>query len=287
MERLSDLYQRLGRNDPSLTMVNLNYCGIGDVGATELAFSLRKNSQVVVLFLDGNEIGSKGAKELAYGIANHPTLEFLYLAHNNLGDVGAAALGAALRTNRRLQVLKLSYCEIGTRGAKALSEGLKANNTLQRLDLEENQLANMGCRCFAEALLRNTGLRVLDLRCNDMSPSIQDYFTTALTAENRALRCLMFWDDECPSRSDGLDKDPELALYLHLNRLGRRDFGSSSVCASAWTRVLARAGKEDPSALWLTLRARPDLLTTAFDEGKCSTSSEESRTLKKPRTGSL
>jgi len=152
MVELSDVVQRLGKNDTRLKEVNLNNKSIGDEGAKALANALRTNSTVTVLNLGDNSIGDEGAKALSNALLTNSTLTELDLSDSSIEDEGAKALADVLLTNSTLTELNLSTNCIGAEGAKALANALLTNSTLTELNLGANCIDEEICQAIKKAL---------------------------------------------------------------------------------------------------------------------------------------
>lgn len=201
------LCERLRRNDPSLTVVNLNHRNIGNDGAKALAAALAYNTRVVVLFLQHNSIGASGMKALAKALlakkmnattasssssisssaAAPPSLSsplaHLYLDDNHLGDEGCHAIATIIQSCASLQVLKLTDNQIGPTGVQILMQALlsstsssssqsssSSSSSLQYLSLQKNNLGKTGMHILTQALAtqKNGGDLVLPLRWLDV-----------------------------------------------------------------------------------------------------------------------
>jgi hypothetical protein len=264
--KMRDLYNRVRRDDPSLTMLNLNHACIGNQGAKELGAALLSNTHLVVLFLDSNGVCGSGCHALAAGMARHPALKFVFLSYNSVGNSGAAAIALALKENRNIQVLNLTHNDITTQGSIALAEGLRCNSSLRKLNMDGNSIGDKGALALAAGLEDNHGLTHLDIRYTGIRdlPCVVSSFCSVLHSNNKTLQELLLAEDNDDSdvaqNSNGIGRD-DLQFYLDLNRLGRHSFGTCDVSPAIWTRVLATASRK-PRLLHAVLVARPDLVVS-------------------------
>lgn len=263
---MRDIYNRVRRDDPSLTMLNLNHAGIGNQGAKELGVALHFNTHLVVLFLDNNGVSGSGCQALAAGIARHPALKFVFLTYNSVGNTGAAAIALALKENCMIQVLSLIHNNITAQGSVALAEGLRCNSSLLKLNLDGNPIGGKGALALAAGLEDNHSLTHLNMHYAGIRelPCVVSSFCSVLQSANKTLQELLLAEDDDDNADDSdsgknsHDRD-DLQFYLDLNRLGRHSFGSCDVSPAIWTRVLATASRK-PRLLHAVLVARPDLL---------------------------
>jgi len=270
-----------------ITIAHLHNRGFGDAGAARLAAALRHNTRLVVLYLDGNQITAKGAAALFGSLRHHPSIRHVLASHNSFGDAGAASAASFVASSPSLRILKLAGCNIGDDGARALARALRDNSagnnnggTLEQLVLESNDIGLDGARCLARTgLANNAKLKVLDLRYNprmfevEQQPvggTVYECFADVLEERNKTIEELRF--EDVAAEAD-IEARHRLRHYLELNRLGRAKFGSRSLPATAWPRVLASASKSDITTttadtttvnrryhlLYSVVQARPDL----------------------------
>lgn len=280
MVNLESLCRRLSSNSAELTILNLNYQGIGNRGAAVLARALSTNRCLVVLFLDGNNISASGAKELANALLHHPSLTQLYMSYNPIGDEGATYIARSL-SGTKLKVLKLADCGIGPLGATAFAESLRDDPCLVKLVLESNPLIGArGSVSVAKGLRFNRKLRHLDLQ--ECVPSfyavslsdrqVQQAFLDTLQVNTTICElllpdaCMVEKTGESPKRATELER--QVQHLLTLNQLGRRLFHVHTLPRQVWPRVLAAAialdEKETPgnsaALVYSILSMRPDIV---------------------------
>jgi hypothetical protein len=135
-----------------------------DAGAAEvIASSLRRNSVLSLLDLDGNEgIGPRGAQALGEMLCVHMSLKLLWLYECSVGDEGAGHLAMALRLNGVLEELLLGRNGITHVGAAAIAAVLPFNQTLKSLSLYGNPLCDDGMEALTHAV-PGSGLRELSV----------------------------------------------------------------------------------------------------------------------------
>jgi hypothetical protein len=289
------LCERLRRNDPSLTILNLPHQAMGNDGACALAAALADptNTHLVVGMLDNNHIGPSGCRALCASLTattpqSSPPLVHLYLSYNRIGDEGAVALAALLSSSvsssvSSLQVLKIAHNEIGPRGAAVLAQALAHQACrLTTLDASANAWGRTGVTSVLAALADNSALRTLDVRDNQDSPPPDDMDDMAALRQaairflrhNVTLSHLYLGDESSPDDEKtaarrGVEKGnavtserATLAFYLAWNRAGRQSLAcTTNGQVVPMAHLLANAAAAaDKSVLFASLRTRPDVV---------------------------
>lgn len=106
-------WRSVAQNEMQLTHINLNFCGIGDIGVLQLATAMAHHHNTVQhLWLCGNGIGIKGAQTLSKMLATEPQhgLQSLLLCDNCISDQGAQAIFEGLCIQgQRIPVERVFY----------------------------------------------------------------------------------------------------------------------------------------------------------------------------------
>ncbi len=118
-----NILERLRKNDPSLTELDLSNSGLTDADIIALCIALKNNTNLTSLVLLNNKISDTGAQALA----ESKILSMLNLQHNKIGVVGVQALAKSTT----LTTLAISGNLIGEQDAIALA----GSATLTTLDL--------------------------------------------------------------------------------------------------------------------------------------------------------
>jgi hypothetical protein len=133
---------------PSLALLDLHDCNIGDAGAAELAQALGMGGAPCGLSLQKvvlsscliREAGAAAWGNLVLGTPGAcPSLEVLSLSLNLMGPQGIAHLARGLGAGeaggcRRLRTLELNFTDMGEGGARALTAALSKNDVAPLLD---------------------------------------------------------------------------------------------------------------------------------------------------------
>ena len=169
---------------------------IGAEGAKAFAVALSKNQRLHVLNLHSNKIGDEGIRALVRALEGNQRLPLkqLYLWNNQIGDEGIYPLAQMLAKNQTLQVLELSGNDIHDEGAKALAVALDENQMLQRLDISLNQIGNIGVKALSKVLGTNQALQQLDLGRNHIGDAAAKALAVALE-KNETLQLLNLHDN--------------------------------------------------------------------------------------------
>jgi hypothetical protein len=141
--------------------LDLTCCGLDAEAAELIASSLRSNSVLTWLDLEGNDdFGPQGTRALGEMLCVNAALRFLKLVFCGVGDEGAGHLASALRQNRILEQIWLGNNGTTHVGAAALAAVLPFNQTLKRLSLSNNPVGDDGVEVLAKAV-PPSGLREL------------------------------------------------------------------------------------------------------------------------------
>ena len=125
--------------------------------------SLKINSTLKELNLNGNEIGSMGAESIGDALKSNTSLEILRLVRNGIGDTGAISLGDGLKENSSLQILELQNNEIGVAGSlQLLKAAAAAGSPIKKINLARNShcrdkesITQLTCFISEQAFLSN------------------------------------------------------------------------------------------------------------------------------------
>lgn len=236
--------ERVRRNDPTLTILDLSHQDLCSTGVLCLSEALLHNTSLVVVFLAGNRIGDEGAQMLAMSLPK--SVQYLYLAQNMVGEHGARAL-CSKQLTQQLKVLDLRCNKLGCEGAVHLAMLLESNDScLQNLALTRNNIKDAGMRRIAKALHTNRSLQSLDLRANSKcSQSTYLEFKDACRV-NGTIRHISL---------EGEDIQGVLDLY----RIGRAFRRGNEIPPNTWPALFFQFAK-DPDVLNFVLRGSPELL---------------------------
>ena len=171
---------RVARQQDKITNLGLRSCGIGPIGAKEIADYIQFTAVVTTLNLGCNQIRDEGAIAIAEALKVTNVLTELNLFYNWIGPEGAIAIAEALKVNAVLTSLDLAgnpniiyYPQhfgigIGDEGAKAIAEALKVKAVVTTLNLGCNCIGVEGAIAIAEALKVNAVVTTLALRKNNI-----------------------------------------------------------------------------------------------------------------------
>ena len=91
-------------SNSNITLLNVNWCGIGLVGATSLAAALSSNQNIRELNLDGNEITDDGARLIMKIAIDNGVCEKVSLGTEYKGDEEIKRLMTILDDRKRQHV---------------------------------------------------------------------------------------------------------------------------------------------------------------------------------------
>eukprot|EP01128_Nolandella_sp_AFSM9_P001883 TRINITY_DN12285_c0_g1_i1.p1 TRINITY_DN12285_c0_g1~~TRINITY_DN12285_c0_g1_i1.p1 ORF type:complete len:1167 (-),score=367.22 TRINITY_DN12285_c0_g1_i1:162-3662(-) len=150
----------------TMKVVNLKMEGLEDEHVFQLLTSLKQNTSVHTLILDGNEMEVNSFMALRALLEQTETLRYLSLNFVILGELGCKAIVPGLISNSSLRFLSVSGNDLFENGMEALAVGLATNTSIETLILSENSISDGGCETLAELMKTNTTLTALDLSNN-------------------------------------------------------------------------------------------------------------------------
>ncbi|XP_072107080.1 NACHT, LRR and PYD domains-containing protein 3-like [Mobula birostris] len=141
--------------------LRLNWVGLTDSGAEDLASALSTNPSVTELNLSDNELGDSGVKLVSAALRN-PECKIQKLELDNVGltDSGAEDLVSALSTKPSLTELHLGSNSLTDRSAPALRRLILTLPSLERIGLDWNQFSETGEKELRSLQEPRAGLRV-------------------------------------------------------------------------------------------------------------------------------
>jgi len=145
-----------------LDKLDVGYNSLNEQAALGIVRAAQQQDKITFLGLGGCGIGPIGAKEIADYIQFTAVLAELQLSANNIGDNGAIAIADALKSGTTvLTNLGLSSNNIGPEGAKAIAGALKSGKAvLTTLFLNNNKIDDDGAMAIAGALFSGTAVLI-------------------------------------------------------------------------------------------------------------------------------
>ncbi|XP_059815733.1 NACHT, LRR and PYD domains-containing protein 3-like [Hypanus sabinus] len=139
----------------------LDYVGLTDSGAKDLASALSTNPSLAELNLSGNELGDSGVKLVSAALRD-PECEMQELCLNSVGltDSGAEDLASDLSTNPSLTVLSLASNSLTDRSIPALRRLILTLSCLEWIRLAGNQFSETGKKELRSLKEPRPGLKV-------------------------------------------------------------------------------------------------------------------------------
>lgn len=184
---------RLMKNDPRLTMLDLYDSQIGNDEEQWIAQGLEKNTNLTKLDLrkdkiDNQILGTINGFIFRNKLMKDPRLTELAAISSYINDNGAQSIGQGLTENIALTKLDLGYNQIGDEGVKFIVQNLSKNNTLIELNLGNNDISNTGAQFLIQWLEENTTLTTLYLRDNKIEDDLILSKLYALLLRNQLMK---------------------------------------------------------------------------------------------------
>lgn len=163
--------------------------GLGMNGAEALGSWLPSASNLTTLDLRYNDIGAKGMEALCVGL-KQTNVELLYVEGNQIGDDGAVALSELIKDENGATSLRevfLGANQVQSKGAVEMASSLKNNKVVSKIYLEGNNIGLAGAEAFSsvlEELDGNTGLKNLFVDNNNIGKAGSQRLANALNSES-------------------------------------------------------------------------------------------------------
>ncbi|XP_072890864.1 NACHT, LRR and PYD domains-containing protein 3-like [Hemitrygon akajei] len=161
----------LGNPACKIQKLQLEFVGLTDSGAEDLASALSTNPSLTGLFLSRNELGDSGVKLVSAALRNTECkIQKLWLDNVGLTDSGAEDLVSALITTPSLTGLNLSRNKLGDSGVKLVFTYLRNPECqIHKLVLDNVGLTDSGAENVISALNTNRSLTELNLGYNPLT----------------------------------------------------------------------------------------------------------------------
>lgn len=243
----------------NLFVLELDFCGIGDLGSVALAHALVNHRHLSKLSLRYNQIGSAGGKALGSALSCNSSLSQLDIEYNNLDDAAMQSIFTGLQKNDTLVHLNLSgNAELGTEGARLLGRLLKTNNSLASLRL--SKIRDIAQDCVAQKLARSLAchhsLQELYL-CGVMLTDAGGRPLVDALRTNTSLVTLELFDNQLGYRTAAA-----LARSLCVNTTLRRVSLSQNRIDSQGAEALLSAFGDNSSIVTISLSVNTDVSPT-------------------------
>ncbi|XP_072892503.1 ribonuclease inhibitor-like [Hemitrygon akajei] len=141
--------------------LGLDYVGLTDSGAEDLASALSRNTSLTELNLSGNELADSGVKLVSAALRDAKCkIQELWMHSVGLTDSGAEDLASALSTNPSLTELSLASNSLTDRSVPALRRIILTLPSLERIVLSGNQFSETWKKEVESLKELRPGLRV-------------------------------------------------------------------------------------------------------------------------------
>lgn len=243
--------------------------GVSHDTLNELAFSLKRHTNITSLHLVRYNIFSEGA-EIISRLVQDRFLEGNPLKELKLKDVCLQPAGLQwVASSSFLSHLSLPKSNLGDEDVKALTLSfLRSNNThLQTLSLNGNRITKSGAQYLAALLVMNATLKELNLENNLLPPESVEFLGASLKQQSEresGLEKLQLGKNNLGDRGILL-LIPYLSQARHLRKLGLRKIGlkekgAQALLDAAQSRSLSHIRK-------VGLRDNPKIIKIIIEDG--------------------
>lgn len=171
----SEVITELLANVPSLRVLDMSNCSLGDSGVLSLCSALSGNKTIKTLVLSGNfekrtKMRTAALEKLEALISGESAIEELFLAGSGKYQlkVDMMPLLFSLMTNPQLRVLDICGNGGGNSLAVALAKVLAINSALERLYFDDNGITLSGLEMIKIGLSKNETIKLMPLPMIDI-----------------------------------------------------------------------------------------------------------------------
>lgn len=162
------MFSQMVRKAPFIEFIDMRHCCFNDPCIALMARSLKLNSTLRVLHLEGDNLSGKLLIILCTGLKLNNNLGELFLGDNFLVPSDASILSAMLKSNSTLQLLDVRNNMLQDQGLMHLCDGLHQQTVcgIKTLVLWNNQITRIGMVPLANLMAVNTNIQTLNIGHN-------------------------------------------------------------------------------------------------------------------------
>ncbi|XP_026175080.1 leucine-rich repeat-containing protein 74A-like [Mastacembelus armatus] len=182
--------------------LNLNYYGVGPLGAKALAVVLKNDYIKTNLELQDNALQAQGTRYVTEMLQTNTSIQSLNLSNNHLRLEGVNIISKMLQDNCYIRSLKLSGNDFDDSAAESFADALKGDYVVQVLDLSHNKFCDT--EHLGYMLATNLGIEVLDLSWNHIRMGGAVALSAGLKANSTLKELLLSWNGFGPVEAQAL-----------------------------------------------------------------------------------
>ncbi|XP_028398669.1 protein phosphatase 1 regulatory subunit 37-like [Dendronephthya gigantea] len=162
------IFSQMVRKADFIEYIDVRHCCFNDPCMAVMARSLKLNTTLRVVHLEGDNLSGKLLLILCTGIKFNQSVSELFLGDNFLISSDASTLSAMLRSNSTLQLLDVRNNMLQDQGTQHLCDGLaqQKSSGVRTLVLWNNQITRTGMISMANLLATTQNIQTLNIGHN-------------------------------------------------------------------------------------------------------------------------
>ncbi|VDI82055.1 Hypothetical predicted protein [Mytilus galloprovincialis] len=166
--RKIDYNKELGlRNLPSLEVLEMRNCELGDEGMAALKTELAQLRNLRSIDVSKNDLTDIGLKTLCQSLLNNTGIRALRIHENNFGPNGGLILSMLVEGLHFLEIINVCYCGLGDDGTEDLANALQSK-PLKKINIRCNNVSQKGALKFFRLIKESSHLNHFEFGKNEV-----------------------------------------------------------------------------------------------------------------------
>ncbi|XP_071152986.1 uncharacterized protein [Mytilus edulis] len=166
--RKIDYNKELGlRNLPSLEVLEMHNCELGDDGMAALKTELAQLRNLRSIDVSKNDLTDIGLKTLCQSLLNNTGIRALRIHENNFGPNGGLILSMLVEGLHFLEIINVCYCGLGDDGTEDLANALQSK-PLKKINIRCNNVSQKGAIKFFRLIKESSHLNHFEFGKNEV-----------------------------------------------------------------------------------------------------------------------
>ncbi|CAC5423655.1 unnamed protein product [Mytilus coruscus] len=155
------------RNLPSLEVLEMRNCELGDEGMVALKSDLAQLRNLRSIDVSKNDLTDIGLKTLCQSLLNNAGIRALRFHENNFGPNGGLILSMLVEGLHFLEIINVCYCGLGDDGTENLANALQSKQ-LRKINIRCNNVSQKGAIKFFRLIKDSSHLNHFEFGKNEV-----------------------------------------------------------------------------------------------------------------------